>query len=74
MASVLKETFFDSINTWIDLLSLVIMLQVQLLGCLSGVEMALKDIGYPVKLNLKAQWHGSLYRELNKSTDMFDCH
>lgn len=25
-------------------------LQLQLLGCLSGVEMILKDIGYPVKL------------------------
>jgi alanine-glyoxylate transaminase/serine-glyoxylate transaminase/serine-pyruvate transaminase len=25
-------------------------LQLQLLGCLSGVEMVLKDVGYPVKL------------------------
>lgn len=24
--------------------------QLQLLGCLAGVEMVLKDIGYPVKL------------------------
>ena len=27
-----------------------ISLQLQLLGCLSGVEMVLKDVGYPVKL------------------------
>ena len=25
-------------------------LQLQLLGCLSGVEMVLNDVGYPVKL------------------------
>jgi hypothetical protein len=25
-------------------------MQLQLLGCLSGVEMVLKDVGYPVKL------------------------
>lgn len=25
-------------------------LQLQLLGCLAGVEMILKDVGYPVKL------------------------
>ena len=29
---------------------LLVGLQLQLLGCLSGVEMVLKDVGYPVKL------------------------
>jgi alanine-glyoxylate transaminase / serine-glyoxylate transaminase / serine-pyruvate transaminase len=29
---------------------LLLLCQLQLLGCLSGVEMVLKDVGYPVKL------------------------
>lgn len=28
----------------------LLFLQLQLLGCLAGVEMVLKDVGYPVKL------------------------
>lgn len=31
-------------------LVLVLCMQLQLLGCLAGVEMVLKDVGYPVKL------------------------
>jgi alanine-glyoxylate transaminase/serine-glyoxylate transaminase/serine-pyruvate transaminase len=33
-----------------QLITVTYLLQLQLLGCLSGVEMVLKDVGYPVKL------------------------
>jgi alanine-glyoxylate transaminase/serine-glyoxylate transaminase/serine-pyruvate transaminase len=33
-----------------QIITVTYLLQLQLLGCLSGVEMVLKDVGYPVKL------------------------
>lgn len=41
--------------------------EVQLLGCLSGVEMALKDVGYPVKLGSGV---GAAAAYLQKTTPM----
>jgi alanine-glyoxylate transaminase/serine-glyoxylate transaminase/serine-pyruvate transaminase len=51
-----------------QLITVTYLLQLQLLGCLSGVEMVLKDVGYPVKLGSGAAAAAAAY--LSNSTPL----